>query len=54
MNINLAPLGPQGGPPGGGGGPVMLGGGGRSDDGLHRRSRTGGIDGKTLGVEREA
>jgi hypothetical protein len=27
-NINLAPLGPQGGPPGGGGGPVMIGGGG--------------------------
>ena len=49
VNINLAPLGPQGGPPGGGGA-VMLGGGGRSGDDLHRRSRTGGIDGKALGV----
>ena len=28
VNINLAPLGPQGGAPGGGGGPVMIGGGG--------------------------
>ena len=27
-NINLAPMGPQGGPPGGGGGPVMIGGAG--------------------------
>ena len=28
VNVNLGPLGPQGGPPGGGGGPVMIGGGG--------------------------
>jgi hypothetical protein len=28
LNINLAPMGPAGGPPGGAGGPVMLGGGG--------------------------
>ena len=28
VNINLAPMGPQGGPPAGGGGPVMIGGGG--------------------------
>ena len=28
VNINLGPLGPQGGAPGGGGGPVMIGGGG--------------------------
>jgi hypothetical protein len=28
MNVNLAPMGPQGGPPGGGGGPIMINGGG--------------------------
>ena len=28
MNVNLAALGPQGGPPSGGGGPIMIGGGG--------------------------
>lgn len=28
VNVNLAPLGPQGGPPAGGGGPIMIGGGG--------------------------
>ena len=50
VNINLAPLGPQGGPPGGGGGPIMIGGGDRRMFFIGSR-RTGGIDGKTLDVE---